>query len=186
MKKWGSLILALVILTGCTGKRDEIDRVMGLRADLLACESCSFEAVVTADYGDALHTFRLRAEGKSDGTLGFEVLEPETIAGITGRFTGGKGALTFDDMALYFPNLAEEQLAPVSGPYLLLKTLLGGYLKDCVMEDELLHVCIMDSYEEDALMLDIWLNGENMPVQAEIFYDDCRIITLAVENFRIV
>jgi hypothetical protein len=163
-----------------------MDRVMALRADLLACSSCSFESAVTADYGDAIHEFRIRSEGRSDGTLGFEVLEPESIAGITGKFSGGKGALTFDDTVLYLPALAEGQVAPVSGPWILFKTLLGGYLKDCVMEDELLHVCIADSYEENALILDIWLDEDNKPVQAEIFYEGCRIITMQIEKFQIL
>lgn len=180
------MVLVLVLLAGCTGKRDELDRVMALRAELLACDSCSFESIITADYGDALHTFRLRAEGRSTGDLGFEVQEPESIAGITGQFTGGKGFLTFDDAALWFPNLADDQVTPVSAPWLLMKTLLGGYLRDCVTEDDLLHVCIEDSYEEDALTLDIWLDQENCPVRAEIFHDGCRIITMEIENFQIL
>lgn len=185
MKKCVALIFALVVLTGCTGKRDEMDRVMQLRATLLACEMCAFDASITADYGDATQTFRLRCEGRSDGTLGFEVVEPESICGITGRFSAGKGELVFDDVALQFPLLADEQVTPVSGPWILLKTLLGGCLTACTMEEDLLRVTIDDSYEEDALTLDIWLNESDSPVQAEIIYDNRRILTLEVENFQI-
>lgn len=185
MKKILALMLAVVILSGCTGKRDELDRCMALRADLLACETCTFEADITADYGDAVQTFSLRCEGRSDGTLGFEVLEPESISGITGRFSAGKGELTFDDAALQFSLLADGQVTPVSAPWLLLKTLLGGYLTACAMEEDLLHVTIDDSYEDDALQLEIWLDSEDRPVQAEIFYDSRRIITMTVENFQI-
>ena len=35
MKKLASLVLALIVLSGCTGKRDELDRAMALRAELL-------------------------------------------------------------------------------------------------------------------------------------------------------
>lgn len=185
MKKLLALMLALVILTGCTGKRDELDRCMALRADLLACEMCSFDVGLTADYGDAVQTFRLRCEGRSDGTLGFEVMEPESIAGITGRFSAGKGELTFDDVALQFPLLADDQVTPVSAPWILLKTLLGGYLTACTMEEDLLRVTIDDSYEDDALQLEIWLDPEDRPVQAEILYDGRRIITMTVESFQI-
>lgn len=178
-------MLALVFLTGCTGKDDEMDRCMALRARLLGCESCTFDAAVTADYGDALQSFSLRCEGKADGDLGFEVLEPESIAGITGRFEDGEGKLTFDDDALTFPLLADDQVTPVSAPWILLKTLLGGYLTACGMEEDLLRLTINDSYEEDALQLEIWLNDENRPVQAEIIYCGRRIITMEVENFQI-
>lgn len=185
MKKLLAALLALVILTGCTGKRDEMDRVMTLRATLLACEMCTFDAKITADYGDAVQTFSLRCEGRSDGTLGFEVLEPDTISGITGRFAAGKGELTFDDVALAFPLLADGQVTPVSAPWILLKTLLGGYLTACSMEEDLLRVTINDSYEEDALQLEVWLDSEDRPVQAEIVYDGRRIITMEVGSFQI-
>lgn len=185
MKKVLSVLLAAVLLAGCTGKRDEMDRCMKLRADLLACESCEFDAAITADYGDAVQTFKLRCAGRSDGTLGFEVLEPESIAGITGRFSAGKGELVFDDVALQFPLLADEQVTPVSAPWILLKSLLGGCLTDCAVEEELLRLRVDDSYEEDALGLDVWLNAEDVPVHAEIQYDGRRILTVAVENFRI-
>ncbi len=185
MKKIAPLVLILLMLLGCTGKRDEMDRCMALRAKLLACDMCSFDAKITADYGDAVQTFALRCEGRSDGTLGFEVQEPESIAGITGRFSGGKGELVFDDVALQFPLLADGQVTPVSGPWILLKTLLGGYLTACTMEEELLRLTINDSYEDDALTLDIWLDSKDCPVQAEILYDGRRIITMEVEEFGI-
>ena len=54
MKKLAALMIALVILTGCTGKRAEMDRIMTLRAKLLGSEGCTFTAQITADYGDAL------------------------------------------------------------------------------------------------------------------------------------
>lgn len=185
MKKIAALMLAVVMLTGCTGKRDELDRAMALRVDLLACEGCSFDAVITADYGDSINTFKLYCEGTNDGDLGFQVEEPESIAGITGRFTGGEGELTFDDVALQFPLLADGQVTPVSGPWILLKTMMGGYVTACGQEDELLRLTIDDSYEEDALQLDIWLDSEDKPVQAEIIYDGRRILTMVIENFQI-
>ncbi len=185
MKRIGAVILALVIFSGCTGKGDEMERCMTLRANLLACEMCTFDAKITADYGDAVQVFSLRCEGRSDGALGFEVLEPESIAGITGRFTTGKGELTFDDVALSFPLLTDDQITPVSAPWILLKTLLGGYLTACTMEEDLLRLTINDSYEEDALQMEIWLDSEDRPVQAEIIYDDRRIITMEVESFQI-
>ncbi len=185
MKKLATLIMTLVILTGCTGKRAEMDRAMNLRAALLGSGGCSFTAHICADYGDALHEFTLYCEGMNNGDLGFRVEAPETISGITGRFKGEEGALTFDDVALTFPLLADDQVTPVSGPWIFLKTLLGGFLTACNQEEDYLHLTINDSYEEDALQLEIWLDGENIPVQAEILYDGRRIVTMQIEKFRI-
>ena len=52
MKRMVAVMIALVLLTGCTGKRDELDRAMKLRANLLGCLGCSFDVIITADYGD--------------------------------------------------------------------------------------------------------------------------------------
>ena len=178
-------MITLVILTGCTGKRAEMDRAMTLRADLLGSEGCSFTAHLTADYGDAIQKFTLYCEGRNNGDLGFRVEEPESIAGITGRFKGSEGALTFDDAVLAFPMLVDGQVTPVSGPWIFLKTLLGGYLTACAQEAEYLHLTVNDSYEEDALQLEIWLNEANIPVRGEIIYDGRRILTMEIENFLI-
>ena len=178
--------MTLVLLTGCTGKREEMDRVMRLRAELLGSEGCSFTAHLTADYGDQIQEFTLYCEGRSNGDLGFRVEAPETIEGITGRFNGKEGALTFDDQVLVFPLLVDNQITPVSGPWVFLRTLLGGYLTACGQEGEYLHLTIDDSYEEDALQLEIWLNESDVPIQAEIIYDGRRILTMKLENFLIV
>ncbi len=185
MKKMTVWLALLVILTGCAGKREDMDRIMTLRATLLACQGCSYDAAVTADYGDKIHSFTLSCEGENNGDMTFAVTQPETIAGVTGKFTGEQGFLTFDDKALAFPLLADGQITPVSGPWILLKTMLGGYLTACGREGDLLHLTIDDSYEDDALRLDIWLDGEDNPIRAEIVYDDRRIVTMEIENFVI-
>ena len=185
MKQIAAVFLSLVLLTGCTGKRDELDRAMKLRANLLGCLGCSFDVTVTADYGDSYYTFVMNCQANGRGDLQFTVVQPESIAGITGEITSGEGKLTFDDVALHFPLLADDQVTPVSGPWILMKTLLGGYLTAANEEDELLHLTIHDSYEEDALQMEIWLNGEDVPICGEIIYDGRRILTVNVENFSI-
>ena len=175
----------MLLLSGCAAQEESLERMMGLRAELLGCTQCSFEATVTADYGDELHTFAMACTGKGNGDLEFTVTAPESIAGITGRFEGQRGMLTFDGFALEFPRLTEDQISPVSGPWILLRTLLGGYLTACGTEEELLHVTIHDSYEEDSLTLDVWLDDEDAPVRGEILHDGRRIVTMDIENFHI-
>ena len=185
MKKVPALLLILLLLSGCANARDQIDRALGLRSRLLQGEGCSFTAGITADYGDQLHTFTLECRGDRQGNLAFTVTEPETIAGITGIISGDGGKLTFDDTALDFPLLADGQVTPVSAPWLLLMTLRGGYLTGAGEEGELLRLAVDDSYEEDALHLDIWLDGEDRPVQADILYDGRRILSMTIANFQI-
>lgn len=158
--------------------------MMELRAKLLSGE-CSFQAEITADYGDKLYTFGMYAEGDTRGNLGFEVTSPETISGIEGVISSEGGKLTFDDTALTFPLLADDQITPVSAPYLLMKTLRGGYVRSVGEDEDLLRVTIDDSYEEDALQLDIWLDGQNLPTRAEVLYDGRRILSMKITDFRI-
>ena len=184
MKKLSVLLIVLLFLGGCSGKQEELERAMTLRAKLLASE-CSFDAKITADYGDKLYVFAMTCQGDSRGNLTFTVTEPESIAGIKGILSQDGGKLTFDDTALAFPMMADDQLTPVSAPWIFLKTLRGGYLTSANTEEELLHLTIDDSYEEDALQLDIWLDGQNHPVQADILYDGRRILTVQVSNFTL-
>lgn len=184
MRKAAWLLIILWMLSGCTGKDAELERAMSLRAKLLP-STCTFDAEITADYGDEIYTFSVSCEGDSQGNLGFQVTAPESISGITGVIDQEGGKLTFNDTALTFPLLADDQLSPVSAPWILLKTLRGGYLTAAGMEEGLLRLTIDDSYEEDALQLDIWLNDADQPIRADILYDGSRILAMEVSNFQI-
>ena len=180
-----TVILLTCFLSGCSSGEGNLERAMELRAKLLGCTSCTFDVSITADYGDELHTFAMTCTGDKQGDMEFTVTAPETIAGITGKFEGQKGMLTFDEFALEFPRMTDDQITPVSGPWILLRTLMGGYLTSCGADGENLLVTINDSYEDDALTLDVWLSEENAPIRAEILYDGWRIVTMDIENFTI-
>jgi len=187
MKKAGTLLipclLILCFLIGCSGGEKDLERAMALRSRLLKAASCSFDAVVTADYGDKTYSFSMACQADPQGDLSFTVTAPETIAGITGTVGSGGGKLTFDETALQFDLMADGQVTPVSAPWIFLKTLRGGYLTSAGMEGELLRLSIDDSYSEDALHLDIWLDGADTPVRGEVLYDGRRILSVAVANF---
>jgi len=184
MKRLCSLLLVVVLfLTGCGSGASELDEAMELREKLLKASGCAFDAAVTADYGDKLFSFRLRCQGDGAGNLTFSVLEPESIAGISGTVSSGGGALTFDDTALSFPMMADGQVTPVTAPWLLLKTLRSGYLTSAGLEGETLRMAIDDSYQEDALHLDIWAEGEKI-TRGEFLYDGRKILSVDVADFQ--
>ena len=185
MKRILLIVLSVLLLSGCTADRALENRALALRSKLLNSNACSFDAVVTADYGDKLYSFSLNCAVEGAGIMTFTVSQPETISGITGTISLQGGKLTFDDKVLSFSLLADEQLSPVSAPWILYKTLTGGYLTSCVQEGDYLRLSLDDSYEEDALHLDVWLGAGDLPMQAEILYDNRRILTLQIENFRI-
>ena len=159
---------------------------MKFRESLLAAQSCSFEAEITADYGDSLNQFRMGCQSDSSGKTAFEVLEPETIAGLKGNISYSGGELTFDDTALYFDLLTDDQLTPVSAPWIFMKALRSGYITSVCREESFLRVTVDDSYDSDALTLDVWLEEDKIPVRADIFWDNRKILSLAVEKFTLV
>lgn len=186
MKRVLAVLMILLTLTGCTGGSDELDRAMGLRDALLKGNGCTFETVITADYGDKIYNFRMKCRSDSAGDVVFEVMHPETIAGISGTLSNVGGKLTFDDQALMFEMLADGQITPVSTPWLFVHTLRSGYVKACGKDGNGLHIQIDDSYKEDALHLDIFTNEKDMPIRVELLWQGRRIVSMDVENFTIL
>ena len=185
MKRIMAILCLLALLAGCAGAGNELDRAMALRAKMLA-QSVSFDAEITADYGDKIYQFTMECQADSQGELTFTVKEPQSIAGITGKLSASGGKLTFDDQTLAFGMLADDQITPVSAPWILIRTLRSGYLTSCGMDGGVVRVAIDDSYEEDALHLDIWLDENDLPARGEILWQGRRILSVNVKNFRFV
>ena len=185
MKQVCCLLMVILLLTGCAGENKPLTEAMQVRDRLLSASQCSFQASVTADYGDSMYTFSMDCCADQTGMIQFEIKKPETIAGIKGTISDKGGAVSFEDTALYFDLITDDQLTPASAPWIFLKTLRSGYISAVCMEGELLHITADDSYEEDSLTLDIWLSVEKVPVRADILYDGKRILSLEIENFVI-
>lgn len=174
------------MMSGC-GKGDHnVDRVLALRQNLLNGNGCTFYCEIVADYGDSLYTFGMNCSTDKDGNLDFAVEEPDSISGITGRISSEQAHLTFDDQVLLFEMMADGQVTPVSGPWLMMKALRSGYISACSIVNNGVQLYIQDSYEEDALMLDISLSSSFIPESAQIVFDGKRILSLRVEDFKIV
>ncbi len=184
MKRIIAVGLFLLFLCGCSVQQSELDPALKLRSKLQTA-GCRFDAEITADYGDKTYQFSLNCEADASGNVCFTILSPETISGITGKIDAEGGKLTFDETVLFFDMLADDQISPVSAPWVFLKTLRSGYLTSAGLEDGYLRLTIDDSYADDALQLDIWLGEGDVPVRCEILHDDRRILSLNVVNFQI-
>lgn len=183
MKMAAAILLSLCLLCGCSAKNDQMDRPMDLRSKLLESNGCSFTTVITADYEDRIYTFTLDCTADSEGNLSFTVSDPQTLNGITGKFSEAGGALTFDDKVLAFPLLADGQLAPICTPWILLNTLRSGYISACGQEEENLRVYYDDSFENAVLHLEVLLNENDIPLYGEIFWRERRILSADIRNF---
>ena len=186
MKKLYGMILVVLFLCGCSGNNQEFDRAMRLRTSLLNAEGCNFETTITASFSDQTYTFSMNCRTDREGNIGFSVTNPEYIAGIGGTIGVEGGKLTFDDAVLAFALQTDGILSPVSAPWVLMQAMRSGYVRYCVQEDDLLRVTVDDSYQDDALTLDIWINSDGQPIQADIFENNRRILTMTIRNYTLL
>jgi len=180
------LVLAVLLLGGCAKGEEGLESALAFRDKLLQASECTFDCVITADYGDEIHVFSLRASVDPLGDLSFEVIEPEVISGISGVVGDSATGLTFDDKVLAFPLLADGQLAPVGAPWVLMKALRSGYISFVGKEGEHWRSTVLDSYEDDAMVVDVWFDEDWCPVQGEILFKEVKILTLTLENFQML
>jgi len=185
MKRALAVLIAVFLLTGCKNG-GSVDRALVLREQLLKSNGCSFDALITADYGQYVYTFEMHCAVDRQGDLTFTVTKPETISGITGRITSEGGKLTFDDQVLAFEMLADGQITPVSAPWLLVRSLRSGYIASCGDDDSMTRIGIDDSYREDAIRLDVWLGTDDLPFRGEILWQGRRVVSVEVKNFMYV
>ena len=176
----------MAVLTGCTNGSTELQRGMALRSKLLKAQEVNFTADISADYGDSIQLFSVECRTDPQGDMVFCITAPESISGITGTVSGGEGKILFEDTALCFGLLTDRQINPAGAPWILMKTLRSGYLTSAGMDGDMLRLTIDDSYADDALQLDIWLDREDHPYRAEICCAGRSILTVSVRDFRVV
>lgn len=181
MKRVVAILCCVLFLTGCNNL--QLNEAVVFRERLLSAEGCSFQCQITADYGEDLHTFGVDCKFDAKGDLSFSVTSPETIAGITGKISEDGSKLTFDDKILAFQLLADGQFSPVSSPWIVMRSLRSGYIHGAAKSQDGIMLCIDDSYEEDALQVDVWLSNGGLPTQAQILWKNRRILSMEISDF---
>ncbi len=160
-----------------------MDSALHMRNEILSAKECSFQAEITADYGDEVQSFTLNCKTDLQGNLTFSVVAPEIISGLTGKIDETGGGINFDQSMLAFPLLADGQLSPVSAPWIFMHSLRSGFIHACGQDKDLYRVTIHDSFSGAPLQMELWFDNERKPVHCEIIWDGRRIITVNVSNF---
>ena len=176
------LPLLLVFLMGCAGPDPAMEAAMDLRSRCLSDSTVTFSAEIRADYITQSEEVALECAAAPHGTLSFRVLEPEDIADIRGTVRGSEGTVEFDDTILAFPLMADGRLSPLSGPWVVMKAIRSGCILAAGREGELVHVTIDDSYEDNALTVDIWLEDGALE-EAEIAWEGRRVLSMTFDDF---
>lgn len=186
MKFFAVLVLVLCTLCGCRAKDNALEQATDLRKNLLAADGCSFQASITADYEDNVHTFQMTCSIDSNGKLNFIVNAPETISGISGWISHDGANLTFEDKVLAFPMLADGQISPVYSPWLFMNSMRGGYLSGCSEESDGLCIYIDDSFCDHPLKVEVNTDHDAIPTHVELIWQNRRILSLDIQNFVIL
>ena len=175
------LPLLLVFCLGCSARDPAMEEALALRSRCLSGK-VSFEAEVRADYITNIESFTLDCTFDENGEMTFRVSEPDDIEGIRGTVSGTEGTVVFDDVVLGYPLLAQGRLSPLAAPWVLVKALREGCIVAVGREGELLHLTIDDSYADNPLTVDIWLEDGKVE-EAEIAWEGRRCVTMTVEDF---
>jgi hypothetical protein len=187
MKRFWSMILLVALLqSGCRVRAEGTDRMMAVREDILAANGCGFMAHITADLGEMTYSFSLDCTVDKNGDLHFTVIKPQSIQGITGSIDGQGGKLSFDDKVLAFPLVAQEQISPVSAPYLVYKSLEGGYIRACGEDNRGYRVSLDDSFGGENIRTELWLDSSDRLFYGEIIWQGNRVLTVEFANFKLM
>ena len=176
------LPLLLVLLMGCAGSDPAMEAALDLRTRCLSAEQVTFTAEIRADYITSIEEFTLECAAGADGSVAFRVLEPEEISEIRGTVLGSQGTVEFDDTVLAFPLMAQGRLSPLSGPRVVLRAIRSGCILAAGQEGEMVHLTIDDSYEDNALTVDLWLEDGRVE-EAEVAWEGRRCLSMTFDDF---
>lgn len=186
MKKCLFALPIIILLLGCEKNNGPIQTGIALRERLLNGQGCSFRAAILADCNDLEFSFAVLCDIDQERNFLFTVESPNTISGISGNIAGEQGTVIFDDTILTFPMMANDELSPICAPWIFYKSLEGGFIHSAAVDGERTLLTFFDSYEEDALQLDVWLDENGSPVLVDIMSKCKRLVTIQVEDFHIL
>lgn len=176
------LAVLTVLLCACASERSAVSPAIAFRAELVQAGGCSFQAEITADFGDTVQSFSMDCSSDSEGRTELTVTAPETIAGITATVSDSGGTITYDGMAVDFGLLANGNVIPAAAPALVTACWTGEYIASGGDEDGRYRATYEKNFDEKRLLVDTWFEN-GVPICAEICYNQQRILKLTISDF---
>ena len=189
MRKLLLCVPMILLLAGCSpAKVSQAEELaLTIRGEYLEMTGCSATLAMTADYGQRVYQYQMEAvvEGE-DMTL--TLTAPETVAGMTARFTGEEGQLEYDGVWTETGTLDQDGLTPVSAFPALLEAARSGYITACALSEEenLLRVDCGDPTGSpgEGREMALWFDASTHAlVKGEISVDGFRVILCECTDF---
>ncbi|MDR3210149.1 MAG: hypothetical protein LBT36_05955 [Oscillospiraceae bacterium] len=119
-------LLLLLTLTACAGVNSAEEKMLDVRANLLAAEVITLDVSLRLDYGARVFDYEFRySGGAEDGTV--TITAPASISGITARVSGGGAEIRWNGVALDTGPLV-NRISPAAIVPLLFAEWRGGYV----------------------------------------------------------
>ena len=173
------------ILCACNGQEntDPAQQALAFRQNVMQ-NICSFEAEISADFGDTVCLFTLSCIHTPGNGTQMTITAPETLAGLTATASEEGAKLVFDGAEAAFGTLEGLGLSPMTAPELLAEAWEAGYIQYTGLEDGLLHVTYLCGYDEDEYRADTWFQN-GAPVRAELSCDGYMAVQIDVTDFNL-
>ena len=184
--KLAALTFGLTLaLCACAGKaeRNTAQRALDLRQKLLS-GTCSFQAELTADYGEYVSEFSVSCVHNAEDGTTMTIHAPQTLAGLRAQVDKTGAKLVFEDTEAAFGTLTNLKLSPMAAPQLLAQAWESGYISLIGTEDGALHVTYLLGYDEDELTIDTWLK-DGAPEYAQIACGGQTVLQAVLTDFTI-
>lgn len=178
------MLTVSVMLCGCSG--EEPNAGLLLRQRMSGSNGCCFRAEICADYYGYTNSFVLQCQFDGSGEMTFEVLDPESIYGITGKIRKDRGELLFDDQIIGFSYLCNDVLSPVSMPWLFIRALQSGVMEASGTWSQGSTINLQDTYGDESFLIRCWLDQNHLPVSCEILWQGKRIVTMQLRDFQLL
>ena len=182
------LIPALMIsllLSGC-GENAAERKIEQHRDSYAAAELMSFRAEITAKWSDEVFSCTLDC-GSTAEEITVEVIEPESIAGVTAHLRDGEAELEYGGVRLSVGTAGMQGLQPVSAVPLLCRALKAGHVirswTEKAADGELIAAEI---FADENYGLTLWFDSADLtPRHAELSADGTVMITCDFIDFQV-
>lgn len=181
------VVLICFVFSSCSQNSSDqsMQDAIDFRTSLMAAEGCTFQAQVSADYGERVYEFTLGCEFVPEGEARLTVLSPDMISGVSAVIGPDGTNIEFDGAVLDFGTMANGRVAPMALPWLLGRAWCSEYIRSAGRDgDQILITCLM-GYGEDEVVIETWLSDDRVPVRCDISYDGQRCIAASISDFRL-
>ena len=175
-------MILLLTLCACGVKNEQ--EPLRFRTALTEAGGCSYDTVLTADFGDYLRQYSLNCDCSAEGATEFTVLAPEGAAGITATVEGEDAAVSYDDVTLAVEEFSSRRISPMAAPHLLVQAWSHGYMESWGMDGDYLQVTYVLGQGLNRIDVVTWFS-DGVPVRGEITDGTNRLISCEIMDFSL-